>query len=83
MRTDPQLSCWLILERLDAPDLDHAHAGELLLPAVEAGFGDAHLADHLGHWRAALSLPQPKGDLLFRVARLLHGTDPPHGSNCP
>lgn len=63
------------------PAVQHALRNHYFENASE--LGDAHLADHLGHRRAALDLAQSKGDLLFRVARLLHGTDPPYGSNWP
>lgn len=42
------------------------------LPNYNYRADNTHLADHLGHWGAALRLAQRKGDPLFRVSRPLH-----------
>lgn len=53
---------------LQPPDLRHAHADELLLPAVEDRLGHTHLQADLVHRCTVLRLPQGEGDLLVREA---------------
>ena len=61
----------LVLELLDPPQLADAQPAIHLLPAIEGLLRYAHKADDLRHRRARLRLLQRKGDLLFRVPRLL------------
>src|SRR5262245_11617358 len=62
----------LLLERLDPPELGHAHARVLLLPGIEGRLTHPELPAQLGRWRALLRFAQGLGDLLLGVARLLH-----------
>ena len=65
-----------LLQLLQPADLHRAHSGKLLLTPVEHRLGDAGLAANLLHRRAAVGLPQNKGNLLIRIPLPLHGTTP-------
>ena len=64
-------------------NLRHAHADELLLPAVKGRLGHAHLPADLVHRRTILRLPQSESDLFIREAFARHGILPPSGLRCP
>ena len=61
------------LELPKAAQLRGADPAVLLLPVVERGLTDAHLAADLFDLRACLGLVQRKGDLRFGELRCLHG----------
>src|SRR5215217_5479574 len=63
--------------------LGYAHAGELLLPAIERRLADPELAADFLHRAPRLGLPQGKGDLLLAEPLALHGTSCPHGAKMP
>lgn len=67
----------LLLELTQPAQLGDPHAAEPLLPPVEDGLADAHLAHDVAHGGARLLLPQGEGDLLLGELRLPHGLGPP------
>lgn len=61
----------LLLEQLQSPKLADAEPSIQLLSAVECLLGHADPADHFGHRRARLGLPQRVRNLLLGVPALL------------
>lgn len=70
----------LLLELLEFPELAHAQAAALLLPAAEGRLRDPQLAADLPDRRAGLLLLQRHRDLLLHKPALKGGSPAPPGA---